>query len=249
MNPLENAARFAALVAPLIDRAAISVHNAISKDAVTALRGDHAFHPGALALISCVVAAGPVTGHEYAELTRYQHFGPSDKLLTGLQERGAIVLESEGGFIATPAGAEVARALVTLQGQTNTELFAPVGHLLPELRRMLDVAAQAAAGDPDSVLGPFLGRGWMPEGASDAAHVWNNSVILRMHRSDAHATAWKEAGQTAQEMRVLPAGPERDAIEVRTNELASLPWLGLTADERLSLLAGLGALPGTGSPI
>ncbi len=248
-NPLSDASSFSALIAPLIDRTAISVHNAISKDALTALRGDHRFHPGALALIAGSLAAGPISGEEYSELTRYQHFGPSDTFLAGLADRGAIVLDDTGGFTATPAGLDVCKALVALQGETNEQLFRPRQASLNGLRAILDQAVAAAATDPHSLLARFTRRSWMPDDASDAAHIWNNSVVLRMHRADAHANAWKAEGLDAQTMRQLPPGAQRIKIEEATNRNAAFPWAKLSNEQRLTLLAGLGALPGTGSPI
>ena len=46
----------------------------------------------------------------------------------------------------------------------------------------------------------------------------------------------------------MEPGPRRDRIEVDTNRRAAAPWAALAADERLDLLAGLGALPGAGEP-
>jgi hypothetical protein len=45
-------------------------------------------------------------------------------------------------------------------------------------------------------------------------------------------------------MRQLPAGPSRDAVEAETNRQAGLPYATLSPDERITLLAGLAALPG-----
>jgi hypothetical protein len=45
------------------------------------------------------------------------------------------------------------------------------------------------------------------------------------------------------EIRGLPDGPARRAIEVETNRLDEPVYAVLTAGERMELLAGLGALP------
>jgi hypothetical protein len=68
--------------------------------------------------------------------------------------------------------------------------------------------------------------------------------VLRYHRADAHAAAWQAAGLTSATIRQMAAGPARDAIEVETNRRAGQPYAALTPDERLTLLAGLAALPG-----
>jgi hypothetical protein len=249
MSLLHDASMFSGLIAPIIDRTAISVHNAIDKEQMAALRGGHRFNPAALALIAGPVASGHVSNYEFAELTRYQHFGSSEPLLAGLAERGAITRDADGGFTATPDGTSVARQVIELQAKTVSQLFAPRQSSLEDLRSLIVRAQDAAALDPISPLARLMHCSWLPVDASDAARIWNASVVLRMHRSDAHAMAWQEAGRTAQEMRTLASGEARDAIERRTNELASTPWAALDPDERLTLLAGLGALPGTGSPI
>ncbi len=249
MPLLEDAASFSALIAPVIDRTAISLHNAINKDALTALRGEHRFHPGALALFAGMLCGGPITGEEYSELMRYQHFGSPDQFLAGLADRGAITIAADGAFTATEAGLEVAKKVIDLQVQTVTQLFAPRSASLPQLNALITKSREAAMADPMSTLSRLSGRAWLPADTSDAAHIWDCSVVLRMHRSDAHATAWKEAGHVASEMKSMGASDGRTAIELRTNELAATPWLPLTPEERLTLLAGLGALPGTGAPI
>ena len=249
MTFLEDPAAFSALVAPVIDRTAISLHNAIGKEQMSALRGEHRFHPAALALFAGMLCAGPISKEEYSELMRYQHFGPSDLFIAGLQERGAIKIAGDGSFAATNDAITVAKGVVALQVETVTRLFAPRAGSLPELRGLITRCRIAAMEDPISTLSRLSGRAWLPDDASDAAHIWDSSVVLRMHRSDAHAKAWSEAGKTAAEMRTMTPGEERSRIETRTNALAATPWSVLSPDERLALLGGLGALPGTGSPI
>ena len=249
MSMLEDPAVYAGMIAPIIDRTAISVSHAVDKASLVALRGTHRFHPAALVLLAGNIAAGSVAGDEFRQLTRYEHFGPAEPFLVGLAERGAITLSSDGTFEPTADGLEMAKAIVELQVATLVQLYAPRQSSLPALRSLMDRAAAAAAEDSSSPLARFSSRAWLPASALDGAHIWKHSVTLRLHRSDTHATAWTEAGYSAQEIRQLPPGPERSAIEVRTNELAAIPWTVLDGTERLTLLAGLGALPGTGSPI
>lgn len=249
MTALDDAAAFSAFVAPVIDRTAISVHSVVDKDALKALRGDNKFSPMALVMMAGHIAAGPIAAHEFSELSRYQHFGPNDALLAGMAERGAITIAADGSFAGTPAAIEMSQAIVRLQVSAVDTLFAPLRASLATIRPLMDSASAAAAADPMSLLATYASRSWLPDNASDAAHIWANSVLLRLHRSDAHAKGWSEAGHTTTTIRQLPKGPERDAIEARTNELAAAPWLPLSPDERLTLLAGLAALPGTGSPI
>jgi hypothetical protein len=67
---------------------------------------------------------------------------------------------------------------------------------------------------------------------------------LRHHRADAHRAAWRAAGLTAAQIKALPDGPERAAIEAETDRRDEPAYAVLTEDERWELLAGLGALPG-----
>ena len=249
MELLDDAASFASLIAPIIDRTAISVHNAVGKDEIAALRGEHRFHPIALALFAGPLAAGPISQDEFAELTRYQHFGSTDSFLAGLSDRGAIVIGADGSLTPTAAGTAVAEALVALQASAVTRLYEPRQSSVRALREIIEVARTAAVADPLSLLARYCDRSWLPDDASDAARIWDCAIVLRMHRSDAHAQAWKEAGRTVTEIRAMGPSEARDAIERRTNELAATPWRPLSDAQRLHLLAGLGALPGNGSPI
>ena len=68
--------------------------------------------------------------------------------------------------------------------------------------------------------------------------------VLRYHRADAHAAAWQAAGLTSKDIREMPAGATRIAIEADTNQRAGVPYATLSPDERLTLLAALGAFAG-----
>jgi len=83
-----------------------------------------------------------------------------------------------------------------------------------------------------------------PVGSAPGTRLLNRLGTLRYHRSDAHARAWSEAGLTAAGIAAMPPGPDRRSIEDRTDELAAPPYLALSPDERLVLLADLAALPG-----
>ena len=83
-----------------------------------------------------------------------------------------------------------------------------------------------------------------PADASPALCLTTRLGALRHHRADAHRAAWTAAGLTVGEVRSLPDGPARQAIEDETNRRDAPIYAGLSADERLELLAGLGALPG-----
>lgn len=248
MSLLESAASFSSLIAPVIDRTAISVHNVMDKGRVAALRGENRFHPGVLALFAGTLVSGGMSRDEYDELTKYQHFGSNADFLSGLEERGAVLL-ANGHVQPTPATIQVAEELVRIQAEAVAALFEPRRELLPEIWALISRAREAAISDASSPLSKLMGRAWLPADASDAARIWDASVVLRMHRADAHAAAWREAGLTAAEIRTMDPSPTREAIESRTNERAALAWEGLNANERVTLLSGLAALPGTGAPV
>ena len=62
--------------------------------------------------------------------------------------------------------------------------------------------------------------------------------------ADAHRAAWAAAGLTVEGIRALPDGPARRAIEAETDRRDEPAYAALSPEERLELLAGLGALPG-----
>ena len=144
MALLDDSSSFSALIAPVIDRIAISVHNAIEPGALGALRGEHRFHPGALSLFAGMLCAGAIAHDEFAELTRYQHFGPPEPFLAGLTDRGAITFDVDRNFVATTAGLQVARQVVVLQVDAVTKLFAPRQASLAELRELITRSRDAA---------------------------------------------------------------------------------------------------------
>jgi hypothetical protein len=83
-----------------------------------------------------------------------------------------------------------------------------------------------------------------PLGTATSVLLLNRLSALRYHRSDAHAAAWREAGRTAREMLALQeaGGPERDAIEARTNEIAAPIFAVLRPEDREPFLAALAEL-------
>jgi hypothetical protein len=82
-----------------------------------------------------------------------------------------------------------------------------------------------------------------PVDASPAVRLTTRLGALRHHRADAHRAAWQAAGLTAQQMRALPAGPERQAVEDATDRRDEPIYQVLDQGEKIELLAGLGALP------
>jgi hypothetical protein len=101
-------------------------------------------------------------------------------------------------------------------------------------------AALATGGDAYSTMAPPH----EPAGATAGLLLHTRLSVLRYHRADAHAAAWQAAGLTGTTVGQMPTGPAREAIEEDTNRRAGVPYATLNPDERITLLAGLAALPG-----
>ena len=101
------------------------------------------------------------------------------------------------------------------------------------------------AGSPSSLIIDGILR---PKNQTASFQLWHALAKIRRHRADAHASAWTEAGHTAASIQGLGHGPERAAIEDRTNEINSSIWATLNETEQLQLVAGLAGLNGIGNP-
>jgi hypothetical protein len=110
---------------------------------------------------------------------------------------------------------------------------------------LLPLAQRACAAVIDSGGGAtrVMAPQYEPVGASPFLLLGETLSPLRFHRHDAHAAAWRAAGLTVQQIQQLEPGAQRDGIEAETNRRAAPPYAVLSADERFTLLAGLGALP------
>ena len=146
MSILESAAAFSSYIAPAIDRVAISVHSAVDKERVAALRGDNKFHPGAMALFAGPLATGGMSAYEFRELTRYEHFGPGQPLVDGLVSRGALSIGADGQVETRAEAIAVCRALVVLQCEAVTKLFSPRADLVAPTRALIDRAKAVPKG-------------------------------------------------------------------------------------------------------
>jgi hypothetical protein len=130
------------------------------------------------------------------------------------------------------AGAEAAAELWSAHRETVAELSELAGRLV--------VAAAVTGGDAYAALAPP----YEPPDASAGLLLHHRLAVLRYHRADAHAAAWQAAGYTADTIRGLAAGPERERIEAETNRGAGRPYATLSAAERSRLVSGLTVLPG-----
>ncbi|MEV4810142.1 hypothetical protein [Micromonospora avicenniae] len=193
---------------------------------------------------------GTVDEPGFAAVTRYRDAAECRRALDKQVAYGMLHRRPDGGLAATERGLAFLAELWQLHAEVTAELWA--GHeervvrLVEALGRLLAYALVLAAEQPDSAGAAFaaIAPPYEPDGTPPGVLLLNRLGTLRHHRADAHAAAWTVAGHTALSVTALPPGPERLAIEQETDRRAAGPYETLTADERLSVLADLAALPG-----
>jgi hypothetical protein len=155
----------------------------------------------------------------------------------------AEVIEADGSGIAlSEGGREVAHEMHDALVEVVDERWghrADFARLERLVQRALDAAAPTGGLSFSVMVPPFD-----PPRSTSASRSAERLNCLRLHRGDAHAEAWIAAGLTAEEVRAMGNGAERDAIERETNVRASGPYALLVPDDRALLLAILRTLPG-----
>jgi hypothetical protein len=111
--------------------------------------------------------------------------------------------------------------------------------LIPVVREVAEAAVETS-GDAFALVYPVH----EPDGDSSANVLAELLTPLHFHRFDAQVSAWRSAGMTANEAKLLKGGPLWRAIEDDTNVRAAAPYSVLKPKRRLDLLSGLGSLPG-----
>ncbi|RAO02203.1 hypothetical protein [Micromonospora noduli] len=193
---------------------------------------------------------GTVDGPGFAAITRYQDPVACRRTVDKQVAHGMIYRGPDGALSATERGAAFLAELYQVHAEVTEELWA--GHedrvvrLVAMLGRLLSYALVLADEEPDRVASAFaaLAPPYEPDGTPSGVLLLNRLSTLRHHRADAHAAAWTAAGHSASSIAALPAGPERLAIELETDRRAAAPYAALSAEERLTMLADLAALPG-----
>jgi hypothetical protein len=246
---LDDPARFAALIAPVLDRAAIGVHLARPRDAVQEIRERHGVERlGFLLEFRNPVLAGvPIPLSGLHAVVRYPAPGFVDEELDALVGGGLVTMDGDL-LVPSPRAQVVVDDLVSVMDHVVNELWAWRASSFGRLQHLLESAIDGARDTGGAAFAVQTSAPVALPGRSDAFQLWNHLWPLRYHRADAHAAAWAADGLTAPEVATMEPGERRDRIEVDTNRRAAAPWAALTADERLDLLAGLGALPGAGEP-
>jgi hypothetical protein len=247
---LDDPAGFAALIAPVLDRAAIGVHLARPRDAIGEIRVRHGIERlGFLLEFRNPVLAGvsiPLAGLH--AVVRYPPPGFVDDELDALVGGGLVTIDGDA-LVPTERARAIVGDLVSVTDHVVAELWAWRESSFARLQRLVEAAIDSARGTGGAAFAVQTSAPVELPGRSEAFGLWNHLWPLRYHRADAHAAAWHDAGLTASEMVTLAPGEQRDRIEADTNRRAAAPWTGLSPDDRLELLAGLGALPGAGVPV
>ncbi|MDZ5446308.1 hypothetical protein U2F26_26840 [Micromonospora sp. 4G57] len=242
--------RFAGLVAPAVDRAFVA--------------GMLAGRDGGGAELSSRYGGPAATGFLVEFRTRLAAPGGRARLRGGHPLPGSGLLPAgagqagrprdaapgDGGFSATERGLAFLTEIYQVHAEVTEELWA--GHddrvvrLVEALGRLLAYALVLADAEPAVAGSAFAAMAppYEPEGTPPGVLLLNRLGTLRYHRADAHAAAWRAAGHTAASIAELPPGAERLAIELETDRRAAGPYVVLTAEERLAMLADLAALPG-----
>ena len=194
---------------------------------------------------------GTVDGPGFAAITRYQDPVACRRTVDKQVAHGMIYRGPDGALSATERGAAFLAELYQVHAEVTEELWA--GHDDRVARLVSACSADCCRTPwcwptrrPDPVASAFaaLAPPYEPDGTPSGVLLLNRLGTLRYHRADAHAAAWTAAGHTASSIADLPAGPERLAIELETDRRAAGPYAALSAEERLTMLADLAALPG-----
>ncbi|MEU8111306.1 hypothetical protein [Micromonospora sp. NPDC048947] len=193
---------------------------------------------------------GTVDGPGFAAITRYHDPVACRRTVDKQVAHGMIYRGPGGALSATERGAAFLAELYQVHAEVTEELWAGhddrVARLVAMLGRLLSYALVLADEEAHPVASAFaaLAPPYEPDGTPSGVLLLNRLSTLRHHRADAHAAAWTAAGHTASSIAALPAGPERLAIELETDRRAAGPYATLSAEERLTMLADLAALPG-----
>lgn len=235
---------YAAFIRPVVDRVYVGLVTS-GGDRIQAVYERFGARPGFESSFYFGLLARPMPADSFAAATTYSGADMTDELEQGIAEVDAV-----GTWRLTERGRVIAAAVQRAVGDWAEEVWShtviatqpgPAG--VPRLVELVGrvLAAGLETGGPAfRAMAPV----YEPDDASPAMRLASRLGALRHHRADAHRAAWAAAGLTATQMQELPAGPARDAIEAETNRLDEPIHHVLSPDERLELLAGLGALPG-----
>ncbi|MBQ1048552.1 hypothetical protein KBX50_08775 [Micromonospora sp. C51] len=237
--------RYAALVAPAVDRVFTAAMQAGRHGGGAELSQRYGGPPATGFLVELrtrlAVPGGTVDGSGFAAVTRYRDPTACRRSLDRHVAYGMIHRRADGGLAATERGLAFLAELYQVHAEVTEELWA--GHH-DRVLRLVQVAGRLLTAAPGGGAFHAVAPPYEPDGAPPGLLLLNRLGALRYHRADAHAAAWEAAGHTAVSIAELPDGPQRQAIELETDRRAAGPYAVLTAEERLTMLADLAALPG-----
>ncbi|MEU5553417.1 hypothetical protein ABZ738_26930 [Micromonospora sp. NPDC047793] len=245
--------RYVALVAPVLDRVVRAAMQAGQDGGGAELSQRYGGMPATSFLVEMrtrLAAGGTVDGAGFAAITRYRDPIACQRALDRHVAYGMIHRRPDGGLTATERGTAFLAELYQVHAEVTEELWA--GHddrvqRLTETAGRLLTAALAPRGDePVPSPGAFdaVAPPYEPDGTPSGVLLLNRLGTLRYHRADAHTDAWTAAGHTPSSIAELIDGAQWQAIELETDRRAAGPYTALTAEERLTFLADLAALPG-----
>ncbi|SCG71015.1 hypothetical protein GA0070609_4554 [Micromonospora echinaurantiaca] len=234
---------YAGLVRPVVDRVYVGARQA-ARSRITAYYAERGLRPGFEVSFNFGLLARPMPARALDDVLVYVGADMSAELAQGVAE-----VDADGAWRLTGLGRELAAAVQRMTGEAAEERWAAAPAYLPGLAavpRLADLVGRLLAhglttgGTGFRAMAPV----YEPPDASPALRLTSRLGALRHHRGDAHRAAWRAAGLTVAEITALPDGSARRAIEAETDRLDEPVYAALTAEERLELLAGLGALPG-----
>jgi hypothetical protein len=186
---------------------------------------------------------GTVTPAGFAEVTRYRNAASTEASGVRAVDRGAISHDAHGVIRATAAGYRFLDDLYATQAAALASHWAGLDSVVCRLTPLMGRLVARASEDPILRVGAFttMTPNFEPADTPDSVLLLNRMSALRYDRSDAHAVAWRSIGLAADEMVAIQTagGPQRDAIEARTNETAAQPFQILDFTQRIEFLADL----------
>jgi hypothetical protein len=242
MEPVE----FTRLIARTIDRVCLAGASAVPADAVSTLSTDHPVDVSAVSLIATIITDDDMTWDELGVPMRYTPAPQRRGFAEHFASAGILSL-TDDAIAFTDAGRAAARAYVDLMPDAIASLWQIDTARIPVLAHKLQPVFNAAL-ESRSPFVHITQRAIRPTVTTPAYDLWRNLILVRRHRSDAHAAAWAAVGHDETTIQTTADGPERRAIEDDTNDRHAPIWHTLPADDHSIVLALLGGLNGTGTP-
>jgi hypothetical protein len=235
------ARKVAAAIAPIIDRLRVSISRRVPQ-AAGRLLAEFELTPEMAQTISMLrnLLGGRATCT--ANVLAAFAYTPRQDVsasLTALAEGSFITIDAET-ISLSERGSDLLVGIRSAMQDLIEDLWS--GIALTELAALAGRAVESASLTGGAAFA-LVAPPYEPPGTPPATLLAERLTPLRFHRYDAHAAAWRAAGLTAAQARMLPPGPQREQIEAATNDAAAAPYLTLSPDERFHLCAGLGSLP------